>query len=62
LSDKIRVIINLTAYELNPKLTLPFAFPKASPANFSHFHQQLANSPATQTLLSLTTFQLDGKK
>lgn len=37
LSDKIRTIINLAAYELNANFTFQLVFPTAFPANFPHF-------------------------
>lgn len=49
LSDKIRTIINLAAYELNANFAFQLDFPTTSAANFPHFVQQLKPSPTTQT-------------
>lgn len=61
LSDKMRTIINLAAYELNPNITFQPVFPTASPANFSHFVQQLNNSPPIQRARALITFKLSSR-
>lgn len=61
LLDKIRMIINLAAYELNANFTFLLVFPTAFLENFAHFVQQLKPStttqPPRQTLL-LKTFKL----
>lgn len=57
----MRAIINLAAYELNPNITFQLVFPTASPANFSHFVQQLNNSPPIQRARMLITFKLSSR-
>lgn len=49
LSDEIGAIINFAAYELNTNSAFQLTSPTASPANSSHFAQQLKPSSATQT-------------